>query len=219
MDDSTNEETRRPPFPMPFTHSTVEPSSCPDQQRFGTVSSCSLTGSLFPTTGCEANADNTPRQADYLCQGISNEMLCWWLVSLVGLDNETAKQFLPWIENDIRYFISRNFDFGLAYATACVGWKYFKEEGITVGEEDAFVARQSGLWLRKQKEVGEARTRAISTGGTGQGLINEPHVVMPRRICDLKRNRVVEYQSWHPCVQSSLDLIYQRDWHYVLSGP
>lgn len=41
-------------------------------------------------------------------------------VSLVGITEEAAQHCQEWIQNDIRYFVSRDFEIGLAYAAACL---------------------------------------------------------------------------------------------------
>jgi len=43
----------------------------------------------------------------------------------------------------------------------------------------------------------EIRENSIYTDDTGQGLIKSPYLIMPRRIWDLKSNRVVEFRMLH----------------------
>jgi len=61
---------------------------------------------------------------------------------------------------------------------------------------------QRGEWLKKKVEIDRAHTGAICMDSAGQGLIEKPYPVMPRRLWDLKSNRVVEYQMLHSEVQS-----------------
>jgi len=95
-----------------------------------------------------------------------------------------------WIGNDVRYFTNQGYDLGLAYAAARVAWKYFNDPGFNI-------AIHRGQWLAKAKHIDEVRENSIYTDGTGQGLIISPYRIMPRRIWDLKSNRVVEFRMLH----------------------
>ena len=186
----------RPPFPMPYTRSTsvLSTSIHHHQQHSEAASLCASTDSPFPFF-FQVGESITTEQADFLCRELSGETLVRLLVSLIGIHDKAVERFGRWIQNDIRWFVSQNLDFGLAYAAARVGWKHFNEE---IG----FVAMQRARWLKKEKELDIARTQAIHMGSTGQELIKEPYSVMPRRIWDLRSNRVIKYRMLHSEVQS-----------------
>ena len=95
-----------------------------------------------------------------------------------------------WIRNDVRYLTNQRYDLGLAYAAARVAWKGFNEP-------DFNIAVHRGQWFAKAQEIDEVREGAIYTDGTGQELIKSPYHIMPRRIWDLKSNRVVEFRMLH----------------------
>jgi len=95
-----------------------------------------------------------------------------------------------WIRKDVRYLINQGYDLGLAYAAARVAWKHFNEP-------DFNIAAHRGQWLAQARELDVMRENAIYTDGTGQGLIQSPYRIMPRRIWDLKSNRVVEFRMIH----------------------
>jgi len=95
-----------------------------------------------------------------------------------------------WIRNDIRSFISQRYDFGLAYAAARVAWKSFNDP-------DFNIAVHRAQWQGNAKLIDEARANAIYTDETGQALIKSSYSIMPRRIWDLKSNRVIEFRMLH----------------------
>jgi len=95
-----------------------------------------------------------------------------------------------WIQNDVHYLINQGYDLGLAYAAARVAWMQFNDS-------DFNVAVHRGQWLAKATQLDEVRERAIYMDDTGQELIKSPYRIMPRRIWDLKSNRVVEFQMLH----------------------
>ncbi|KAF8430347.1 hypothetical protein EV426DRAFT_581116 [Tirmania nivea] len=183
------EVTSRPPFPMPYTQSYTKVGA-PLPTYAG----------IYPNTVFHPGDAITPEQANFPCGDLSEELLSRLLVSLIGIDiNELEgsrdENLQRWIRNDIRYFVSQKFDFGLAYAAARVGWKRFREK--------ADISVQRARWLKKAKELDEARTQAIyKHSSTGQELIKSPYSIMPRRIWDLKSNRVVEYRMLHAEIQS-----------------
>jgi len=86
--------------------------------------------------------------------------------------------------------VNQGYDLGLAYAAARVAWKHFNDAGfnITVHRDQ---------WLAKARHIDEVREGSIYTDDTGQGLIKSPYGIMPRRIWDLKSNRVVEFRMLH----------------------
>ena len=95
-----------------------------------------------------------------------------------------------WIRNDVRYLVNQGYDLGLAYATVRVAWKHFNDAGFNI-------AVHRGQWLAKAREIDQVRENAIYTDNTKQELIKSPYQVMPRRIWDLKSNRVVEFRMLH----------------------
>src|SRR5205807_517082 len=139
------------------------------------VSTC-----LHPDVVFHAGDHITAEQANFPCEKLNEEVLSHLLVSLVGIDmnkveESRAEGVKGWIRNDIRYFVSQKFDFGLAYAAARVGWKHFSEK--------VDISVQRARWLKKAKELDEVRTQAIYKHScTGQELIQSPYSVMPRRV-------------------------------------
>jgi len=101
-----------------------------------------------------------------------------------------ADQPQVWIRNDIRYIINQEYDLGLAYAAARIAWKGFNDP-------DFNVAAHRAQWLAKARQIDEARENSIYMDQNGQGLIKSPYRIMPRRIWDLKSNRVVEFRMLH----------------------
>jgi len=95
-----------------------------------------------------------------------------------------------WIQNGVRYLVNQGYDLGLAYAAARVACKGFNDPGFNI-------AVHRGQWLAKAKQIDEVRDQAIYMDDTGQGLIKSPYRIMPRRIWDLKSNRVVEFRMIH----------------------
>jgi len=190
--------TNRPPFPMPYTQSY--PGFSVYHRRLQAEAPLPAYSGLHSDTEFHTGDAITPEQANFPCEELNEELLSRLLIALVGIDMNKAEVSgaKGWIRNDIRYFVSEKFDFGLAYATARVGWKHFNG---TV--DDTSISVQRGRWLKKAKELDEARTQAIYThSSTGQELIKSPYSIMPRRLWDLKSNRVVEYRMLHAEMQS-----------------
>ena len=203
-----DELARQPPFPIPYTRSYTEPSVYPleivshrcQQTEVPPPAYCGLS----PDTIFHVGDVITPEQANFPCEALNGELLGRMLVALIGINTNEAEEprakcFQRWIRNDIRYFLSQKFDFGLAYSAARVGWKHFNGTA-----DDTSISVQRARWLKKAKELDEARTQAIyKHSSTGQELIKSPYSVMPRRIWDLKSNRVVEYRMLHSEIQST----------------
>ena len=190
-----DEATNRPPFPMPYMQSYTGLSVYHRHLQ----AEAPLPGGLHSDTDFHAGDAITPEQANFPCEELNEELLSRLLIALVGIDmnkaeDSRAEGVKGWIRNDIRYFVSQKFDFGLAYAAARVGWKYFNEK--------VEISVQRARWLKKAKELDEARTEAIYTHSSGQELIRSPYSIMPRRIWDLTGNRVVEYRMLHAEMQS-----------------
>ena len=79
---------------------------------------------------------------------------------------------------------------GLAYAAARVAWKHFNDLSFNI-------AIHRGQWLAKAIQIDEVRETSIYRDNRGQALIKSPYRIMPRRIWDLKSNRVVEFRMLH----------------------
>ena len=139
----------------------------------------------------------TADQAAVACQDLDQEVLINLLGALVGLDEAAREPLQSWIRSDIRYFASHGFDFGLAYAAARVAWNGLK--GCSEGD----VARHRHRWLERAEHLGKARTTVINRDSAGEELIKTPYVVMPRRVWDLKSNRVVLYGMLHAKTQAT----------------
>ncbi|KAF8456823.1 hypothetical protein BDZ91DRAFT_745114 [Kalaharituber pfeilii] len=131
----------------------------------------------------------TLQEADVPCKQLSEEILFHSLTVLTGLNTESAERHQNRIRKDIRYFVWRNFDFGLAYAAARVGWKHFNRPEFDV-------VAQRTQWIQKAMAMDKERSR-VDKDRTGQELIHSPYLVMPRRIWDLKSNRVVDFTMLH----------------------
>ena len=189
---------RRPPFPMPYTPAST--ASVVYQRRLDSGEESTST----PTTGhfqaeFDAGGIISIEQADFPCKALDKEVLMHSLVALVGIHREVAEHCKGWIQNDIRYFVSQNFDFGLAYAAARVGWKNFNSVSILAAD----ISIQRDQWRKRAKKLDEDRARALYTDNTQQELLQSPYSVMPRRLWDLKSDRVVDFRMLHAEIQSS----------------
>ena len=195
-----------PPFPMPYTgqnHHNV------------TLSLLSSLSSLdiLSTEFC-AGGNLTPGQADVPCPKLKEEVLWNSLAALVGLHNDITLAKHQWIRYDLCFFVAHNFDLGLAYAAARVAWKYFEHSNNSMDPSVIFTRRSR--WHRYAQVLEEAQSKVIeiesnqvkSTGGgkttnrsssvkIQQELIISPYSVMPRRLWDLKSNRVVDFRMLH----------------------
>ena len=161
----------RPPFPMPYA---------------GAISVLPSSFSPFDmSTKFRAGGNITSEQADVPCRELSEEVLRHLLAALVGLHEDTIQAKCQWIQNDIRYFVSCNFDFGLAYAAARVAWKHFN----SVDSRD--ISIQRGRWHKHAQVLDTARSKAIEkdNSSSGQEVVISPYSIMPRRLWDLKSNR------------------------------
>ena len=179
-----NTEISRPPFPMPYSgDGTLSPSlSSPDI--------------LSKSTRFCAGDTLTAEQADVPCQKISEEDLWYLLSALLGLHEDTrSKAGHPWIQNDIQYFITHQFDFGLAYAAARVAWKNFKRHSM----DSSIILVERSRWHQHVQVLDEARSKAIEIDNSSfrQELIISPYSIMPRRLWDLRSNRVIDFQMLH----------------------
>ena len=181
----------RPPFPMPYTglYSTLRTS-----RHKGISPSGSSSYDTFPTK-FPAGGNLAPEQADVPCRELNEEVLWRSLTALVGLDEDTVKAKGQWIRNDIHYFVACNFDFGLAYAAARVAWKHLDKHSI----DSNAISIQRSQWHKHAQVLDEARSKAIEVdhSNSEQELIISPYLVMPRRLWDLRSNRVVEFRMLH----------------------
>lgn len=155
---------------------------------------------LLSSTTFYARRIITPEIADLRCQELDEEVLFCSLVALLGLQEciSQAENLEGWIRRDIHYFVAHDFDFGLAYAAARMAWMNFEHYS-----DDDNISIQRWRWNARAQWLHEARSEAIQIdSGTGQALIESPYSIMPRRVWDLKSNRVVEFQMIHAAFQS-----------------
>jgi len=196
--------THRPPFPMPHTPTCVESTAYQYQRQLQAGAGSSPRISPDPhRLEFRVHVGNsiTPEQADILCTELNTDILTRTLLTLTGIHTEVAESLQGWIKNDIRYFASQGFDFGMAYAAARIGWKHFNQLAPAIAEGE--ISRQRARWLSRAKVLDEARGRAIYTDDKKQELIESPYSVMPRRIWDLRSNRVVAYRMLHAVAPSN----------------
>ena len=171
------------PFPLPYTgpyhHNSTSSSH-----------SCNILSAGFQKGG-----SLTPEQANVPCQKLTEEALRNALAALIGL-NKTILDKYEWIRYDLCYFVTHHFDFGLAYAAARVAWNQ-----QSLSPDDIFNGRRQ--WHRHAQMLGEAQSKVIETDSNhsssiqAQQLIVMPYSVMPRRLWDLKSNRVVDFRMLH----------------------
>ena len=176
----------RPPFPMPYT---------------GLYSVSYKEGALPSSLSCHEilsakfSPDDkiTSEQAEVPCQRLSEEVLSHSLSALVGLHegSHSAQVRYQWVQGDVRYFVSCNFDFGLAYAAARIAWKHFNEYSM----DSNAISIQRGRWHKHAKMMDKARLKSIEIDpSSGQEFIMSPYSIKPRRLWDLKSNRVVDFR-------------------------
>ena len=178
--DPVNDVISGPPFPMPYVPSSL---------------------SSYDTLSAKhsANGNITPELANVPCRQLYEEVLYRSLAVLIGLHRDTIQAKLQWIRNDTRYFCSCNFDFGYAYATARVAWKNFNDPSM----DCSAISIQRGRWHKHALMLEEERMKAIEIDNSSSGQqirqdhIISPYSVMPRRLWDLKSNRVVDFQMLH----------------------
>ena len=187
---AVNNVISRAPFPMPYT--------VPDSALCAGHHTSTLSSFKNLSTEFHGGDNITSEQADVQCWSLNEEDLWRSLVALIGLNENAIQAKLQWIRNDVRYFISCNFDFGLAYAAARVGWKHFNEHSMNCHT----ISIQRCQWRKHLQLLDERRSKAITIGNpnTGQApqeLIILPYSIMPRRLWDLKSNRVVNFQMLH----------------------
>ena len=141
-------------------------------------------------TSFHAGGIITPAQANVECQSLSERVLGDSLAALVGLHEHAVITNSQWIQHDVNCFISCNLDFGLAYAAARVAWKHFN----FIDSSDIPIQRRQ--WHTDAQLLDEQRSKTIETdhSSSEQELIISPYTIMPRRIWDLKSNRVVDFR-------------------------
>jgi len=184
------------PFPMPYSEPVP-------RRLLGTRSSTAATilhkataAVILSPILCDALHTGIIdlEQAEVLCSKVDEQTLIRLLVRLVGLRPNTADRLQRWIQGDVQYFIARDLDFGFAYAAARVAWKNFNEDGIN----DDSISIQRERWHYYAKQLDNERSRAIHVSGPeDSGLIKSPYSIMPRRIWDVRSNRVVEFRMLH----------------------
>ena len=176
----------RPPFPMPYTRLytvSYKEGALPSSLSYHEI----LSARFSPDDKI------TSEQAEVPCQKLSEEVLSHSLSALVGLHegSHSAQVRYQWVQGDIRYFISCNFDFGLAYAAARVAWKHFNEHPI----DSNAISIQRSHWHKHAKMDDEVRLKSIEIDpSSGQEFIISPYSIKPRRLWDLKSNRVVDFR-------------------------
>ena len=189
----------RPPFPMPYTRQY--------SALHAVHNKCALPSSFdILSTTFDAGGNITPEQANVPCREINEESLCRSLAALVGLNKDATQAKGQWIRSDVRYFVACNLDFGLAYAAARVAWKRFNEHSV----DSKAISIHRCRWHRNAQELDKARSKAIEIdhstflkavttddSNAPQQLIISPYSIMPRRIWDLKSNRVVDFRMLH----------------------
>ena len=215
----------RSPFPMP--HSAL--CANPPQRELSTS---------FSATQFRAGSNITPEQADALCRDLDEQVLCDSLTALVGLHEGTTQSMRQWTQNDVRYFVACNYDFGLAYAAARVAWKNFNDDSKKANDDSKIVNDDSkkfnddskkvndhskkvndrfssavsiyrSQWHKHAQLLDEAREKAIEiveVDSVHQELILSPYSIKPRRLWDLRSNRVVDFRMLH-AAQSTIDTI------------
>ena len=188
-----------PPFPMPYAGilESVYVQSTSDLVSLASPDQAEALQITAKHSFFHAGDDLTPDQAKVACQDLDKEVLISLLGALVGLDGATLEHLESWMRNDIQYFISHGFDFGLAYAAARVAWNDFNSQS------DGDVARYRYRWLERAEHLDKARAMEVSKDSAGQELIKAPYSVMPRRVWDLKSNRVVAYSMLHAKSQAT----------------
>ena len=187
-----NDVGSRSPFPMPYTKPHA------GQPEGG---SPSTPPSPFDTVPLDFQKGVfiEPCQADVLCRKLDKEVLLKSLAALTGLSEDAIQAKRQWIENDICYFNTCNFDFGLAYAAARVAWQNFNDQSV----DCSTIAIQRSQWHKQVLIFEEERMKAIEIDKSSSGqqvrqdLIISPYKIMPRRLWDLKSNRVVDFQMLH----------------------
>ena len=191
--DPVNDVMSRPPFPMPY-HSN--PALYTNQHK-GTFSSSSRSSFDILSIPLCASGNITPEQADVPCQELNGEVLWRSLVALVGLHEDKTQARRHWIQKDVQYFAVCNFDFGFAYAAVRIAWKHFNEHDVDCSK----ISVQRGQWHKHARMLDEARSKAIevysSSGQVQQEVITLPYSIMPRRLWDLKSNRVIDFRILH----------------------
>ena len=194
--DPADNVTSRPPFPMPYTG----PSSglCAGYDKDALPSTLSSLPTLF-----KAGSNITPDEADVPCRKINEEVLWKSLAALVGIHEYSVQDKYQWIQNDIRYFVSCNLDFGLAYAAARIAWRHFNIHSV----DSNVISIQRSWWLKQIQLLDGARWNAIeiyhSSSEIQLELIRSPYSIMPRRLWDLKSNRLVDFQILHAVLSTT----------------
>ena len=144
----------------------------------------------------------TPDQSDIPCRLLGEHLLRLSLLALVGLElplQNTAPgwSYTRWTISDTQWFLDADLDFGTAYSIARIAWAHFKSPAtglqLVMGGFDVAGHRQR-LWA-VLASLEQERENAIAVDPhTHEEVINEPTGIMPRRIWDLKANRLVDFR-------------------------
>ena len=173
---------------MPYTRPSA---LCATHHKGGTLPS-------GKTSGFCAGGNITPEQADIPFQ--VGKVLWCSLAALVGLHEDMIQAKHRWIQNDVSYFVACNYDFGLAYAAARVAWAHFNQPSVDCND----ISVHRAQWHQRAQMLDEARSKAIEIDSQAQELIALPYSIMPRRLWDLKSNRVVDFRMLH-AAQSTIE--------------
>ena len=189
--DPINNSISWPPFPMPYTG---------PHHYSGTLSS-----SFILPNKCCGRGNLTPEQADVPCPKLEEGVLWRSLAALVGLHEDITLAKHQWISYDLCYFVAHDFDFGLAYAAARVAWKHFNEDSMDAD----LIQQRRRQWHENLRMLDEERLKVIEIdySSSRQELITSPYSIMPRRLWDLKSNRVVDFQMLHAAAQSTTEML------------
>ena len=186
---ATGKGISRPPFPMPYTGG-------PYHHRGPLLSSLSFSD-IVPTEFYEGSSI-TSEHADIPCLKLNEKALWNALTALVGVDEATKSQAKhEWIQYDVDYFVAHHFDFGLAYAAARVAWRDFMRHSM----DSSIILIERSQWHQHAQALDEARSKAIEVDHR-QELIIYPYSILPRRLWDLKSNRVIDFQMLHAALSN-----------------
>ncbi|KAF8426742.1 ankyrin repeat-containing domain protein [Tirmania nivea] len=177
-----------PPFPMPFSRPLAAVQVSRESPLASTVGMCH--DCIEAIVNNQPHASLTPVQAALPCRVADEELLRRALIALLGIRKDTVERLQVWIRNDVHYLVNQGYDLGLAYAAARVAWKSFNDPHFNI-------AAHRAQWLARAKQIAELRENAIYMDDNGQELIKSPYSIMPRRVWDLKSNRVVEFHMLH----------------------
>jgi len=88
----------------------------------------------------------------------------------------------------------------MALAAARLGWRHFNDERY-----QRIVAVHRRQWLKRADVIKDQRGQAFAIDSTEQGIIQAPYSLMPRRIWDIKANRVIDFAALHSLQLADID--------------